>query len=146
MIQILPFQLGEGLYGLELTHIQEVVDEAQVFYLPGAPEGILGAINLHGRILPVLDLPLQFGFDKGLRAERMIVPTDNNFPLVLAVDSVRSVISAENSMIKPAQNVFEKESVNNVLDRDGERIRLVDLKHLRNRVGQLCETLGGKNG
>ena len=146
MIQILPFQLGEGLYGLELTNIQEVVDEAQVFYLPGAPEGIMGAINLHGQILPVLDLPLQFGFDRGHRARRMIVPTDENCPLVLAVDSVKSVISVESTLIKPAQNIFEKESVKNVLDREGERIRLVDLKLLRERVGQLCETLGGKNG
>lgn len=146
MIQVLPFLLGEGLYGLELTHIQEVVDDAPVFYLPGAPEGILGAINLHGRILPVLDLPLQFGFEKGSRAKRMIVPTDQNCPLVLAVNSVRSVLSVDAQTIKPCQNVFAQECVQNVLDLDGERIRLVDLKMLRERIGQMCETSGGKNG
>lgn len=143
MSQILPFLLGEGLYGLELTHIQEVVDEAPVFYLPGAPVGVLGAINLHGRILPVLDLPLQFGFENGLRAKRMIVLTDQDCPLVLAVDSVRSVLNVDSPLIKPCQNVFEKECVRNVLDWNGERIRLVDLKLLRERVGQLCETSGG---
>jgi purine-binding chemotaxis protein CheW len=146
MIQILPFQLGEGLYGLELNHIQEVVDDARVYFLPGAPPGIMGALNLHGRILPVLDLPLQFGFDNGPRAKRMIVPTEQDCPLVLAVDSVRSIINAQPEAIKPCQTVFAQECVKNVLDGVGERIRLVDLKLLRERVGQLCEITGGHNG
>lgn len=143
MSQVLPFLLGEGLYGLELTHIQEVVDDAVVFYLPGAPEGITGAINLHGRLLPVLDLSLQFGFEKGPRAKRLIVPADQDFSLALAVDSVRSILSYDTEQIKPCQNVFEKECVRNVLDRAGERIRLVDLQLLRERIEQLCEPSGG---
>lgn len=146
MIQILPFQLGEGLYGLELANIQEVVDDATVYYLPGAPPGIIGAINLHGRILPVLDLPLQFGFDRGGRARRMIVPIEETCPLVLAVDAVRSIINTEPETIRPSQTVFAQECVSNVCDNDGERIRLVDLKKLRERVGALSETSGGDNG
>ncbi|HEX9778267.1 MAG TPA: chemotaxis protein CheW [Geopsychrobacteraceae bacterium] len=143
MIQVLPFVLGGGLYGLELTQIQEVVDAAPVYYLPGAPEGIMGALNFHGRILPVLDLPLQFGFAKGPRSARMIVPTDRNCPLVLAVDSVRSVLSADAQQIKPCLNVAAEETVQQVLDLDGQRIRLVDLTLLRKRVGRLCELSGG---
>ena len=143
MIQVLPFLLGEGLYGLELTQIQEVVDDVPVFYLPGAPAGVMGAINLHGRILPVLDLSLQFGFEKGPRAKRMIIPTDQDCPIALAVDRVRSVLTVDSTLIKPCKNVFEKECVRNVLDWDRERIRLVDLKLLRECVGQLCETSGG---
>ncbi|PLX87803.1 MAG: hypothetical protein C0619_14485 [Desulfuromonas sp.] len=143
MVQILPFQLGEGLYGLELTQIQQLVDEPRVFYLPGAPEEVLGAINLHGRILPVLDLPQLFGFAKGERAKRMIVPTDQDGVLALAVDRVHSVLNAASPMIKPCQNVFAKECVTDVLDWDGKRIRLVDLNMLRERVGQLCEPTGG---
>lgn len=146
MIQVLPFMLGEGLYGLELTYIQELVDDAQIYFLPGAPQGIMGVLNLHGRILPVLDLSLQFGFGVGVRAKRMIVPTDQDCPLVLAVDSVRSIINADPQAIKPCQTVFDKECVKNVLDGEGERIRLIDLKLLRERVGQLCEISGGANG
>ena len=136
MSQVLPFLLGEGLYGLELTHIQEVVDDAMIYYLPGSPEGILGAINLHGRIRPVLDLPLLFGFEKGSRASRLIVPATEDFSLVLAVSSVRSILSFESEQIKPCQNVFDRECVRNVLDSDGERIRLVDLQILRERIEQ----------
>ena len=143
MIQVLPFNLGEGLYGLELTNIQEVVDNARVSYLPGAPEGVLGALNLHGRILPVLDLPAWFGFDKGERAKRMIVPVGEGCPFVLAVDGVRSIINADVQAIRTCHNVFAKECVKNVLDRDGERIRLVDLVQLRERVAQLCNKTGG---
>lgn len=143
MIQILPFSLGEGNYGLELRFIQQVVDDTPVFYLPGAPEGIMGAINLNGRILPVLDLPSQFGFEKGPRAKRMIVPIELECPLAFAIDSVYSVINVESELIKPCQNVFKKECVKNVIDWDGKRIRLVDLKLLWDRIGQLCDPSGG---
>lgn len=143
MIQVLPFQLGEGQYGLELSHIQEVIDEAQIYYLPGAPQGVLGAVNLHGRILPVLDLPMQFGFESGPRAKRMIVTADQDCPLVLAVCGVQSVLHAEEEEIKSCQTVFDKECVTHILDHDGRRIRLVDLKLLRDRIGQLCEPSGG---
>lgn len=143
MIQILPFRLGEGQYGLELSRIQEVVDDAEVFYLPGAPREILGAINLHGRILPVLDLPLQFGFAKGPRAKRMIVTSGQDCPLALAVNSVQSVVNAEEQEMKPCETVIEKECVTHVVDQGGKRIRLVDLDLLRDRIGQLCGASGG---
>jgi len=137
MNQVLPFQLGEGLYGLELKDIQEVADAVTIHYLPGAPDGILGAINLHGQILPVLDLPLQFGFEKGPRAKRLIIPAAQNFSLALAVDSVRPILNFEAEQVKPCQNVFDKECVSDVLDNGEKRIRLVDLDMLRERLEQV---------
>lgn len=146
MVQILPFLLGEGLYGLELTRIQQLVDEAPVYYMPGAPVPILGAINLHGRILPVLDLPQLFGCESGTRSTRMIVPVAQEAAVVLAVDRVRPVLNVETPEIIICDNGSDEECVTHELDWDGQRIRLLDLDKLSERVALLCVPQGGRDG
>ncbi|PLX85791.1 MAG: hypothetical protein C0618_10150 [Desulfuromonas sp.] len=143
MIQILPFTMGGGLYGLSLTDIQEVVDDAPIHYLPGAPVGILGAINLHGRILPVVDLPAQFGHDVGPRAERMIVLSNAKSALVLAVDTVRSVLNVEAALAEVCRPVADQEGVAGLLDWKGETIRMLSLEVLWEDIRHLCEMSGG---
>lgn len=58
----LIFSLQDSLYGIDALLVQEV------FYLPeltsviGAPQDIVGIINLRGKIVPIMDLNLRFGY------------------------------------------------------------------------------------
>lgn len=47
------------LVGLDAT--SEVVEMPPLFRLPGAPAGVKGLANRHGRVVPVVDLSLLFG-------------------------------------------------------------------------------------
>lgn len=47
------------LVGLDATG--EVADMPLLFRLPGAPQGVKGLVNRHGRVVPVLDIPELFG-------------------------------------------------------------------------------------
>lgn len=54
------FRIGELnlLVGLNVT--SEVAEMPTVCRLPGAPHGVKGLVNRHGRVIPVLDLALLF--------------------------------------------------------------------------------------
>jgi purine-binding chemotaxis protein CheW len=50
------FQVGEGVYALDVSHVREVVRWQSITPLPKAPELIEGVIDLRGVIVPVIDL------------------------------------------------------------------------------------------
>jgi purine-binding chemotaxis protein CheW len=54
-VQLLVFVLHGQFHAVSLEHVERVVPAAQVTPVPGAPAIVLGIIDLHGRIVPVLD-------------------------------------------------------------------------------------------
>lgn len=70
-VQLIVFRLDERRYALPLMMVDRVVRAAEVTPLPEAPAIVLGAINVHGRVLPVLNVRRRFGMP-----EREIRPED----------------------------------------------------------------------
>lgn len=60
-VQLVAFRLLDGRYGLELATVERVLPMVAVSPLPGAPAAVLGAVNLQGRAVPVVDLRVRFG-------------------------------------------------------------------------------------
>lgn len=58
---ILLFALGGQRYALWADDVRELLRAVAIVPLPRAPRIIEGVINLHGRIVPVLDLRARFG-------------------------------------------------------------------------------------
>lgn len=65
------FTLDGQLYALELATVHRVVHALEVTPLPGAPDTILGVINVHGELIPVVSLRRRFRIP-----EREIKPSD----------------------------------------------------------------------
>ncbi len=63
--QLVTFTLDGQPYALPLASVQQVVRMVEVVPLPKAPEIVLGVINLHGKIVPVLNLRKRFGLQDG---------------------------------------------------------------------------------
>jgi purine-binding chemotaxis protein CheW len=70
-VHFIVFRLDERRYALPLRVVDRVVRAVDVTPLPNAPATVLGAINVHGRVLPVLSLRRLF-----LMPERAITPAD----------------------------------------------------------------------
>jgi len=144
MSQLLPFNLGPEVYALELADVQEVVEQLTVHPIPGVSQTILGAINFHGRIVPVIDLPQLLGFPVGERSGRMIVLIDEQGPVALAIDQLQRVISLDLAHSTLSQSESEQDCIRGVLDLNGKMISLLDLERLRLVLDQVCrETTGG---
>lgn len=93
-VDLVVLELDELRLALPIAAVQRVFRAAEVCALPAAPDVILGAIDVHGRLLPVVNLRRKL-----LRRDREITPTDcfvlartERQALVLVVDAVEGVV------------------------------------------------------
>ncbi len=101
LIQLVVFRLGEQRYALPLAAVERIVRAVEVTPLPGAPAIVLGAIDVEGRVLPVLNLWRRF-----LLPEREVSPVDqfliawtDRRMVALVMDEAQGVIEREQSAV-----------------------------------------------
>lgn len=59
--QYLTFRLAGDEYAIDILRVREIIGWVPPTRVPGMPAQVLGVINLRGRVVPVVDLGLQFG-------------------------------------------------------------------------------------
>ena len=59
--KFLNFMLVGESYGIALRKVREIIGLIRITPIPQAPEYFKGVINLHGEVLPVIDLRLKLG-------------------------------------------------------------------------------------
>ena len=94
MTQLVVFRLDQQRYALPLAVVERVVRAVEVTPLPKAPAIVLGAIDVHGRVLPVLNVRQRF-----LLPDRQMCPADwfllantARHTVVLVVDESEGVV------------------------------------------------------
>ncbi|NMM47431.1 chemotaxis protein CheW [Marinigracilibium pacificum] len=55
-MHLLLFATQKELFGLNVEHVNRVVNLEQMIKIPKAPTFVVGAINLEGRVIPIVDL------------------------------------------------------------------------------------------
>jgi purine-binding chemotaxis protein CheW len=58
----LTFALAGEEYGLPVLKVREIIKILDITVVPQAPQHVKGVINLRGKVIPVVDLRLKFGF------------------------------------------------------------------------------------
>lgn len=135
MNQVLLFDLGEERYGLEVGEVQEVADAPQMHYIPQAPEFFLGAINFHGRILPVLDLGRFLDLPDTPQDPRKIVLAGEGRGLALSAGSVQRIVPMAADALLPFQAPPGRDSfIRAVFHFQGRMINLLDVPRLLRRL------------
>jgi purine-binding chemotaxis protein CheW len=61
IVEVLTFTLAQERYAIETRHVQETARFGDCTPVPGAPEFLVGLMNLRGNILGVIDLRKFFG-------------------------------------------------------------------------------------
>lgn len=146
MEQILVFGLGEDLYGLEITLIQEVVPAPELHYIPLAPRGMLGALNFHGSVVPVLDLGFWLGFAEARRDPRVIVLAHASCRLALAVERIRKIVPWQKEDVIASEGRELAARVRGVLEIKGEIVNLLDVEGVTASLEHINATDGGEGG
>lgn len=57
------FAVDDGLFGLDVEHVQEVIRTPPITPVPLAPPAVLGLANLRGQVVTVLDLRTRLGLE-----------------------------------------------------------------------------------
>lgn len=104
----LTFHLAQEIYGLVILKVQEIIGVMSVTKVPRMPEFIRGVINLRGKIIPVIDLRLQFGLEGQQDTAKtciivvQITRGDHKITMGIIVDEVAEVINLKGEQIEPA--------------------------------------------
>ena len=135
VLQWVTYRLGDETYGINVMQVQEVLRYTEIAPVPGAPDYVLGIINLRGNVVTVIDTRARFGLmpaDTTDNTRIVIIESDEQVVGIL-VDSVAEVVYLKSSEIDSARNVGTEESakfIQGVSNRDGELLILVDLNKL----------------
>ncbi|MFO7811954.1 MAG: chemotaxis protein CheW [Pelovirga sp.] len=138
MIQLLPFEVGNEIYALELIDIQEIVETPHLHPFPAAPATVSGAIAFHGRIVPVVDLPCLLGFDGPQGSPRIIVLANQYGPFALAVDRLRPLIGLDKGFVKDDESGTKEPSVRSLFTWKKDMISLLDLNYVAAAIETTC--------
>ncbi len=138
MALVLIYKLGDNRYGLEIDAIQEIVEEPVLHYVPRAKGVLTGAINFHGQILAVIDLPALLGFAGGRHDYRHLVLTPEHKALVLTISGVERIVNLEMELLQPPPEDDACPAVRGVIDLDETTINLLDTDQV---IKQLEEIL-----
>jgi purine-binding chemotaxis protein CheW len=131
VLQYVTFRLDEETYGIDVMQIQEVLRYTEIAPVPGAPDYVLGIINLRGNVVTVIDTRRRFGLvDAEITdASRIVVMESASQVMGMLVDSVAEVVYLKASEIETAPNVGNEESakfIQGVCNKNGELIILVE--------------------
>ena len=135
ILQWVTFQLDDETYGINVMQVQEVLRVTEIAPVPGAPDYVLGIINLRGNVVTVIDTRRRFGLMPGEMDDstRIVIIEAEKQVVGILVDSVAEVVEMRASEIEQAPNVGNDESsryIQGVASRDGELLILVDLNKL----------------
>ena len=135
VLQWVTFRLEEETYGINVMQVQEVLRYTEIAPVPGAPDYVLGIINLRGNVVTVIDTRARFGLSSGDVSDqsRIVIIESDKQVVGILVDSVAEVVYLKTSEIDSAPNVGTDESakfIQGVSNRSGELLILVDLNKL----------------
>lgn len=133
--QCVTFRLDNEIYGINVMLIQEVLRVTEIAPVPGAPNYVIGIINLRGNVVTVIDTRMRFGLPpKEMEdATRIVIIEVENQTVGIVVDSVSEVVDVDSSEIETAPNVGNDETaryIEGVVSRGDELLILVDLNKL----------------
>ncbi len=133
--QWVTFRLDDEKYGINVMSVQEVLRMTEIAPVPGAPDYVLGIINLRGNVVTVIDTRRRFGLSEQEPDDqtRIVIIEAENQVVGILVDSVAEVVDLQGSQIESAPNVGNDESskyIQGVSSQESELLILVDVNKL----------------
>lgn len=100
LIQLVSFLLGDEEFAVNILFVQEINRMVQITKIPNSPEFVEGAINLRGRVIPVIDLRCKLGIPRKEHDKdtRIIVIEVNQQTAGFIVDEVNEVLRITKSI------------------------------------------------
>jgi purine-binding chemotaxis protein CheW len=103
----LTFALNGEFYGIDVLKVREIIRLTEITAVPQMPAYVRGVINLRGKIIPVMDLRLRFGFPGTAETEQACIvvvqvklPDGKSTQMGLVVDGVEEVVNIAASEIE----------------------------------------------
>jgi purine-binding chemotaxis protein CheW len=132
----LLFNIEDEVYGINITHVVEIIEMQRITEVPDMPAFVKGVINLRGRVIPVVDLRLRFDMKEREHDDRtcVIIVKIQESSVGFIVDTVAEVQDIQDTDIEPPpqfRTSSGRDQYISGLGKVGDRVRiLIDVKKL----------------
>jgi purine-binding chemotaxis protein CheW len=129
-LQSVVFNLDDQRYALLLPCVEQAIRMVEITPLPKAPHIVIGLVNVHGEVIPVLNIRKRFRLpereaDPG---GQLIIARTARRLVALAVDTVNDVVDVpQEKMIAPEAILPQLEHVAGVIKLDDGMVFIHDL-------------------
>lgn len=130
--QYATFTLAEGLYGVEVERVQEVLRFQQSTPVPLAPPAIGGLINLRGQVVTAVDLRTVLGLptrDKQRDPMNVVVRVGGE-AVSLLVDVIGGVVNVTDDSFEPPPDTLagkQRHFIRGAYKLDGRLLMALDV-------------------
>lgn len=139
--QLVTFQLGDELYGIDIMDVKEIVRVQEIRPIPNAPSYVEGIFNLRREIIPIINLHRRFhlkravlGDDEELLSGFIIIDLDG-MKLGVIIDKVARVVTVETDKIQPPPQMLTgigAEYIQGVIHQEQGYLIILDIAKLFN--------------
>ncbi|MDR0554037.1 MAG: chemotaxis protein CheW [Treponema sp.] len=139
--QLVTFQLGEELYGINIMDVKEIVRVQAIRAIPNAPSYVEGIFNLRREIIPVINLHKRFHIKKMLNSEEdellsgFIILDVDGMKLGVIIDRVSRVVTIEKDEVQPPPQMLTgigAEYIRGVVRQEHGYLIILDIRDLFN--------------
>jgi len=105
--QLVTFQLGEELYGINIMDVKEIVRVQAIRAIPNAPAYVEGIFNLRSEIIPIINLHKRFHLKKLVVSEEdellsgFVIIDIDGMKLGIIIDRISRVVTIEKEDVQP---------------------------------------------
>ena len=137
--QYLTFKLGEEIFGVDVSQVQEILELTPITRIPQTPPFMKGVINVRGKVVPIVDLRLKFGMEEMEgTVDTCIVVVEvamegETMVLGAVADSVDEVIDQQPDQIEPPPRIgtnLNTEFIKGMGKRDDHFIIILDINKI----------------
>ncbi len=136
----------EGIYGINVSKVREIIKFPELTDLPGTPEFIEGIFDLRGVVIPVVNLAKWMGIEEPEEARkdaRVIITEFNNVLIGFIVHDAKRIRRISWSEIEPAafasgsgKNALDGSKITGVTKIEGDNVLLIlDLESVVQDLG-----------
>ena len=139
--QLVTFQLGEELYGVNIMDVKEIVRVQAIRPIPNAPTYVEGIFNLRSGIIPIINLHKRFHLRKLVSSEEdellsgFVILDIDGMKLGIIIDRISRVVTVEKEQIQPPPQMFSgigAEYIEGVVRQENGYLILLDIRDLFN--------------
>jgi len=150
--QYLTFTLADEQYAVNVQYVWKVLEYTQITKVPNTSDFMLGVINLHGSVVPVMDLRKKFNLpEKEQTIDTSIIAIeietdDGKLPVAVLADSVQEVIDLDEQHIEPAPKIGTRvndDFIEGMGKKDDEFIIILDIEKVFS-IDEIRQTIDSK--
>ncbi len=111
VVQLVGFIVGNEEFAVPILSIQEIIKPIEYSRVPSTPNYVLGAFNMRGNVIPLINLRLKFGLPgrKDDEETRYIVIRDREEVCGFVIDRLTEAVRIKESDIDPTPETFNED-------------------------------------